>query len=388
MELSMFFEFSTANRIIFRPGGVENLGDIASEFGKKCLLIASANGSRVDKAVDLLEKSGVKTVVFSVSGEPTVDMVLRGVERGLSEQVELVASFGGGSVIDTGKAISALLTNPGDIYDFLEVIGKGLPIQKKPLPFIAIPTTAGTGSEVTRNAVLILKDQKVKVSLRSSMMIPTVALVDPELTLTVPPAVTAATGMDALCQVIEPYVSKKANCIVDMFCENAIPRAASALLRAYQNGEDREARIDMAWVSLLGGLSLANAGLGAVHGFAGPIGGMFNAPHGAVCARLLPVAMEVNIQAMQERESENISLNRYKQIARLVTGDHTAGYSEGIAWIYNLCQALNIPGLGQFGITEQDIPEIINKAQAASSMKANPIQLRGDELIKILKNAL
>jgi alcohol dehydrogenase class IV len=251
-----------------------------------------------------------------------------------------------------------------------------------------VPTTAGTGAEVTRNAVLTVPEQRVKVSLRSPLMLPDVAIVDPELTYSMPPGVTAVTGLDALTQVIEPFVSHLANPLTDALCREGIQRAGHSLRRAYGNGRDADARRDMALASLMGGLALANAKLGAVHGFAGSIGGMFAAPHGAVCARLLPYTMVANVQALQSRQPENPALPRYAEIARILTGDSSATVQDGVQWIQSLCADLQIPGLAAYGLTTDDLPTIVNKSKNASSMKGNPIQLSEAELTHILEQAL
>ena len=252
---------------------------------------------------------------------------------------------------------------------------------------IAIPTTAGTGSEVTRNAVLGSLEHKVKASLRAASMLPTVALVDPELTYTVPPDVTASTGLDAFTQCLEPFVSSRANPLTDSLCREGMQRAARSLRRAYENGEDAAAREDMAVASLFGGLALANAGLGAVHGFAGPIGGMFPAPHGAICARLLPWVMEANVRALQQRSPLAPALARYDEIGRLLTGNPAATATDGVAWVQALAELLRVPPLSRFGVTPADFPEIVAKSQQASSMKANPIALTDAELTGILWQA-
>ena len=264
--------------------------------------------------------------------------------------------IGGGSALDAAKAIAALLTNAGDLFDYLEVIGRAQPLVHPAAPCIAIPTTAGTGSEVTRNAVLSSPEHRVKVSLRSAYMLPRVALVDPELTYELPPSVTAATGLDALTQLIEPYVSPRANPVTDGMCVEGIRRAARSLRRAVENGRDTSAREDMALASLFGGLALANAGLGAVHGFAGPMGGMFPAPHGAVCAALLPHVMETNLRALRSRAPSSESLSRYSELGPLLTGRTQATADDAVQWIHELVTALHIPRLKSYGITSADIP--------------------------------
>ena len=275
----MNFEFATATRIVFGSGKLAEAGSIARGLGQRALLVTGADPARAARLGELLDKAGVEFVTFAVAGEPSVALAVAGAELARTGRCELVIACGGGSVIDAGKAIAALATNLGDPLDFLEVVGRGQPLRAAPLPFIAIPTTAGTGAEVTRNAVLAVPEQRVKVSLRSPLMLPRVALVDPELTLGLPPALTASTGLDALTQLLEPFVSGRANPFTDALCRDGLRRCARSLRRAFHDGQDAAAREDMALASLFGGLALANAGLGAVHGFAGPIGGMFPAPH-------------------------------------------------------------------------------------------------------------
>ena len=295
--------------------------------------------------------------------------------------------FGGGSSLDSAKAISALLTNTGELMDYLEVVGKGQKIANPAAPMIALPTTAGTGTEVTRNAVISSPEHHVKVSMRSPLMIPSVAIVDPELTLTMPPSVTASTGMDALTQVIEAYVSSRANPMTDVIAAEGIKRGAQSLLAAYQNGQDLTAREDMALTSLFGGLALANGGLGAVHGFAGPIGGMFQAAHGAICASLLPYVMKYNARVIQSLSGMDALLQRFRQVAAWVTGNPNASIDEGVKWLEDLAKSLQIPGLHDIGIERADFPRIIEKSKASSSMQKNPVKLDERILEAILDEA-
>ena len=270
----MNFEFATAQRIIFGSGASAKAGEIARGLGARALVVHGRNRERVAFLLDQLSAADIASTTLAVTGEPTIADALSGMEIARQFACNVVIACGGGSVLDAGKAISALLTNPGDPLDYLEVIGRGQPLTRQPAPFIAIPTTAGTGSEVTRNAVLASPEHEVKVSMRSPMMLPAVAIIDPDLTHSLPSALTASTGLDALTQVIEPYVSTKANPLTDAICGEGMMRAARSLQRAYDHPDDAEARADMAVASLCGGLALANAGLGAVHGFAGPFGGM------------------------------------------------------------------------------------------------------------------
>jgi alcohol dehydrogenase class IV len=353
-------------------------------FGKSARAV-----QRAEPLFIALTANGVDYNTFSIAGEPTVKTIMQGTQ----ERCDLVIGFGGGSVIDTGKAISALMANGGDVLDYLEVIGRGKPLAKQAAPFIAIPTTAGTGSEVTRNAVLGSKGSSqgspelhVKVSLRSALMLPRVALVDPTLTHDLPPALTASTGLDALTQLIEAFVCVRANPMTDAICREGMQRAARSLSRAYEDGQDSEAREDMSLAALLSGMALANAGLGVVHGLAAPIGGMFGVPHGAVCAALLPYAMAVNVRVVRARGSA--SVQRFDEVARMLTGIERAKADDGVVWLLELHEALRIPRLSSYGVTDGDFAEITEKALASNSMKGNPITLGFSELREILAAAL
>lgn len=384
----MVFEFATATRIVFGSGSLKEVAPSAAGLGRRALVATGSSPDRSVALADSLRTAGVEVVVFAVPGEPTIELVRQGTELARRERCDLVIAFGGGSAIDGGKAIASLITNPGDPLDYLEVVGKGNKLTSLPAPFIAVPTTAGTGSEVTRNAVLGSPEHKVKASLRSPHMLPRLAVVDPDLTLDLPPAITASTGLDALAQLIEPYVSVRANPMTDMFCLEGIHRAARALPRAFEDGHHRQARTDMAFASLLGGLALANAGLGAVHGFAAPIGGEFPAPHGAVCAALLPHVMDANIQALRTHAPDGDALRRYWTVASILTQDSNVAPEEGAAWIAQLCLRLRIPRLSSYGLCEGDVRGLVERASRASSMKGNPVVLSAGELHKALTRAL
>ena len=384
----MRFEFATSTRILFGPGEVREVAPAAKEMGGRALLVLGRSPESAAILIDALKGRGIGCVSLAIHTEPSVALVGQGVELARQEQCDLVIAFGGGSAIDAGKAIAALLTNGGELSDYLEVIGKGQPLRNPPVPFIAVPTTAGTGSEVTRNAVLASAEHRVKVSLRSPMMLARLAVVDPELTLDLPPALTASTGLDALTQLIEPYVSIRATPLTDGLCLEGLRRVSRSLRRAYHCGRDVTAREFMSLASLLGGLALANAGLGVVHGFAAPVGGMFDAPHGAICAALLPHGMAVNIRASRARAPESETLRRYETVARLLTGKPDAVAEEGVEWVRQLCRELQIPPLSSYGIQERDVPTLVEKASKASSTKGNPLTLTMDELREVLTHAL
>jgi alcohol dehydrogenase class IV len=298
-----------------------------------------------------------------------------------------VIAQGGGSVIDAGKAVAVMLTNPGDVLDYLELVGGGKPLLEPGVPFVAVPTTAGTGAEVTGNAVLDVPEHQVKASLRSPYLRARLAVVDPELTRSVPPAVTAYTGMDALTQLIEPFVSNAANPLTDGVCREGLARAARSLASAYRDGSDLAAREDMALAALCGGIALANAKLGAVHGFAGVLGGATGQAHGALCARLLPFVMEANILAGEERGDPAVS-GRYLEIARTLTGNPDAVARDGVYWVRGLCDEMRIPPLREAGLTVDDFGRLIPLARRASSMRGNPLVLSDEELRGILEAAL
>lgn len=380
------FEFATAQRIIFGEGKLREITTIASEFGQRALVIVGGNVERAKPLFDRLDEAKITHTAFKVASEPDIQLVKAGLALVRETDAEMVISFGGGSAIDTGKAIAALATNFGDVLDYLEVIGKGQKLVNPPLPFVAIPTTAGTGAEVTRNAVIASPEHKRKVSLRSPLMLPRVALVDPELTYGLPKEITAYTGMDALTQVIEPFVSNMANPLTDAICREGMRYGAGKLSYAYEVG-DPEARHEVALMSLFGGLALANAKLGAVHGFAGVLGGMYDAPHGAICAALLPYATEVNLRAMNQRAADNPATWRYDEVAQLLTGRADAGAQDAVAWLAELLSKLAIAPLRTYGIQQDDFAEIVAQSANSSSMKGNPIVLTDDELTEILEKA-
>lgn len=384
----MKFEFMTANRIIVETGGIQRLGQLVKPFGTHALLVCRGHGKSTDLAMEKLEASTLKVTPAYVRGEPTIDALNQILATAKKNQIDVVVSVGGGSVLDTGKMIAALMTNHGDIMDYVEVIGKGVPITERSLPFIAVPTTSGTGAEVTKNGVVSSPEHQVKVSLRSPYMLPDLVLVDPELTISVPKDVTASTGLDALTQVLEPFVSNMANPITDAIAIEGLKRISRSLKTAFHHPNDIQAREDMAIGSLFGGLALANAKLGAVHGFAGVIGGMFPIPHGVVCAALLPHTVDINIKALKKRAPDHPSLRKFDEAARIMTNDPTANATDGVVWLQTLCNELQIPGLSDYGIQTEHFGDIIEKSKNASSMKGNPIKLTDEELRIILERAL
>jgi alcohol dehydrogenase class IV len=382
------FELATAGRIVFGCGVADEVGALARDLGRHALLVSGRSSARGDRVRSLLSSAGMATTTWTVSHEPTLATIEEGVAAARTADCDLVVAVGGGSVLDSAKAVAALAASDAALLDHLEVIGGGAPLTYPSLPCIALPTTAGTGSEVTRNAVLASPEHRVKVSLRSPVMLPRLAIVDPELTFDLPPALTASTGLDALTQVIEPYVSRRANPVTDAWCVAGMRRAATALVRACHDGRDREAREQMSLTSLYGGLALANAALGAVHGFAGPIGGMFHAPHGAICAALLPHVVAGNIRALDARATDRTVRSRFDEIGRLLTGRPGADAEDGVRWLLALVAELQIPPLRHYGVTSDHVDAIVDQSTRASSMKGNPIDLTRDELAAILSAAI
>jgi alcohol dehydrogenase class IV len=383
----MQFEFSTASKIIFGPGKLNNIRSLVSDFDTPILVVSGAPTSIESRLLNLLDIVEAEMII-RIGNEPSVDAIGKVFDQARKLSPSVIVGIGGGSTIDTAKVISVLLTNPGELTDYLEVIGINKPLSNPGIPLIAIPTTAGTGSEVTRNAVIASPKFRMKVSMRSPYLLPTMALVDPELTLTLPPSKTAITGLDALTQLIEPYTSNNSNALTDGLCVEGIQRVGHSLRRAFDLGTDIHAREDMSLAALFSGICLANAKLGAVHGFAGVIGGETGAHHGAICASLLANVMKINYKALSAREPGNQVINRYLMTSKLLTGNPQASVDEGIEWIRSFCDHAGILPLSALGVTDKQIPDIISKAKMASSMRGNPILLNENELTEIMQMSL
>jgi alcohol dehydrogenase class IV len=380
----MSFEFATAGRLIVGPGRAAELPSVLAGLGSRALVVT---GSRPDGHAGLLAGLSLPAAVVTVSGEPTTESARAATATAREHGADVVAAIGGGSVIDLAKAVAMLLGNGGDPLDYLEVIGAGRRITRAAVPLVAVPTTAGTGAEVTANAVLASPAHRVKASLRSALMIPRVAIVDPLLTVSCPQPVTAASGLDALTQCLEPFVSPRANALTDCLARAGLRRAAAGLRRAYADGTDIEARADMALCSLLGGMALANAKLGAVHGLASAVGGTADVPHGAACAALLAPVVEANVRALRSAQPGGAALARYAEAAQLLTGDPGAAIEDGVAWIRATVTQLQIPGLREFGLRPEDFGDITASAMRASSTQGNPVALAEHDLRAILAEA-
>lgn len=384
----MEFSFSTANEIRFGNGIVRSIADLLPAEINRCLFLKGSSTDRHEATLESLSASGRTVETASVTEEPTIDTIDLLVRQAKRFRPGVVIGIGGGSVLDAGKAVAALVANPGDLLEYLEVVGKGKPLTHPAIPYMAIPTTAGTGSEVTRNSVIGVPDKNVKVSLRSASMLPRWAVVDPELTYSLPQAIAAYTGMDALIQCLEAYLSRFANPLTDGIALEGLRRAAQSIRKACSETLDPAAKADMCVASLCSGIALANAKLGAVHGFAGPIGGMINAPHGALCSSLLLPVLRMNTEIARRRDPQGIVSRKLDQVAKVLTGNAAANAHYAIAWIDALIKDLQLKSLGDLGFQPSDIPAAVEMSANSSSMKGNPIDLDPADLREILEASL
>jgi len=385
--MGISFQFATSTQIIFENGSFKKVPDLIKKFGSKVFIVAGKNKVPAGQLSEWLNQTNTEFEIFRVFSEPTIHDIENGTDLAKKSGCNVVVGIGGGSVIDSAKAIAALATNKGALTDYLEIIGKGQKLDKTPLPSIAIPTTAGTGAEVTKNSVIKSTEHNVKVSLRSDLMFPNIAIIDPELTLTMPPLITASTGIDALTHLLETFVSCQSNQFIDMLCREGMKRISSSILRAFIDGNDLEARENMAMASMLGGMALANVKLGAVHGFAGPLGGMYPVPHGAVCACLLPAVMEINIATLKEQKMD-MQLHKFDEVASILTQNNYAVAQDGVIWVKEMVKKLKIPSLSDFSLSRESFAELIEKARNSSSMKGNPVELNYERLYEILNKSL
>ena len=378
------FSFATAARIMFGRGTAAQASGEILRYGKSVLVVHGANADRAKWLVQALEANGQIVSALPCGTEPTLAMLESGLAVARASGVDVVVALGGGAVIDLGKAIAALAPGTGTPLDHLEVVGRGLPLAAPPLPFIVLPTTSGTGAEVTKNAVIGIPDHARKVSLRDDRMLARLAIVDPALTDGCPRGVTLASGLDALTQVIEPYLSSRATPITDALCVSVISRAVPAL-QTLMAQDDPAARDTMAYVSLMGGMALANAGLGAVHGFAGVIGGTTGAAHGAICGALLPHVLAA-LKAQAGRGS--VLEQRLGQVENWIAPAFGAAPQAAFAALAAWSREQGLPGLRMLGVTDRSLADVAAQSAAASSMKASAIAFSTGQLIDILQAAM
>ena len=384
------FEFFGVGRVIFGLGESRRLGEVVAGLGRRAMVVYNGEGLG-ERIGSLVEAAGVACIVRRQRGEPVVAGVDAAVAEARAAGCDCVVGAGGGSAIDLAKAVAGLLTNGGSVVDYMEVVGKGQKIARPAAPWVAVPTTAGTGAEATRNAVIGLTERKFKSSMRSELLLPRAALIDPELGVGVPPAVTAASGMDAVCQLIESYTSTGAGPVTDALALRGIELATRALSAAWADGKNTSARADMALAAHLSGVTLTSAGLGAVHGFAAPLGANFPVPHGVVCAALLPHAIRANLAAAEPAADPAAMRGRYAEVGRRLAGremgdERAADYCAARAaeWV----RELGIPRLSEYGITAGHVSEMVQLAKKSSSMEFNPVVLTDQELAGVLEKAI
>lgn len=376
------FHFMTASRIIFGEGALVNSLTSLNQFGYSVLLVTGRDSQRAEPLIHYFKQQGMRYQQVAVHGEPLIAMVEELAAMGRKFRPDMVLAIGGGSVLDTGKALAALIPNQGSVYDYVEVVGRNVPLQAKPIPFIAVPTTAGTGAEVSKNAVLRSAQENVKVSLRSPDMLPDLAIVDPTLTYGMDPVMSGCCGMDAFTHLMESYVCGDPNPLTDMVCEEGLRRLAGAILPACED-DDPRARADMSFAALLGGMALANAKLGAAHGLASSLGGRLDAPHGLITAQLAPYVMQENVLAAREAGRGDV-LNRYRQLACILTGRMNAEIIDGVMWTKRTLKRLNLPYVSDYGLCEVSFDAVAEDALLSNAIKGNPLPLNKSRLLSIL----
>jgi alcohol dehydrogenase class IV len=386
------FQFSRLPKILFKNGAISQLPSIIQQYGTEIILVTGRNSflrsAIAARLLDDLKLKGIVVHLIAVPGEPSPELVDDAVNKFRNEKINLVTSIGGGSVLDAGKAIAAMMYRKESVTEYLEGIGT----KKHPgssLPFIAIPTTSGTGSEATKNAVISkVGADGFKRSLRHDNFVPDIALVDPELTLNCPEDITAASGMDCFTQLVESYLSDKSIEYTDALALEGLKAIKSSLLRSYTDGTDIDARVGMSFAALTSGICLANAGLGAVHGFASSVGGLFDIPHGLICGTLMASVNERNIRELRKRADSNPTLKKYRLLGELFSDVRSQSedyYVDSfISFLHTLTLQLNLPGLNKNQINEKDIEFICNNTE----MKNNPVKLTSEDLRDILKSRL
>lgn len=393
MQILQNFIFNRCPKIVFGPGEIVKLVPTVKTFGKKVLIVRGAESLKKSSlwktVLSSFEISNINFSEFVISGEPSPQLIDTAVREFIDKSIDCVLAIGGGSVLDGGKAISAMLPAGEHIIDFLEIVGNRKPSGKK-VPFIAVPTTSGTGSEASANAVLsVIGTSGFKRSLRHENYIPDVALIDPLITTTCPPNVTAASGMDALTQLLESFVSPKSSPFTDALISSALPFVAKHLVNAFHNGAtDIEARTGMSYASLVSGISLGNAGLGVVHGLASIIGGHFPIPHGVICGTLVGSAVEVTIYKLKKCDPHSLYLKKYAAAGRLLTNNNEQNDQDACEALINYLKSLTIsfciPLLSDFGITRSNLDIILNE----NCNKNNPVQLDKGEIKWLLSERI
>ncbi len=376
------FSLKLPSNIQFGRGSAEGAITWVKQHSRNTLLIHGESAGRSAWLAEQIEaENGIEVTHFACPREPDVPLVEAAVALGRDAGVDAIVGIGGGAVIDLAKAVAGLIPAAGETLDYLEVVGKGEALDEEPMPLLAIPTTAGTGAEVTANAVIGVPAARRKVSLRDPRLLANLAIVDPALTDNSPTHVTLASGLDAITQVIEPYISRQANAFTDLLCRDAIPRGLAAI-QLLMREENAAARDQMAWTSLCGGLALANAKLGAVHGLAGPLGGVSTAAHGAIAGVLLPWALAVNAAATTGETAQRID-----EVRRWISTAFGVSESSAFGYLAQWSCDQGLPRLREMGVDREQLVAIAESAQGSSSMRGNPVALSVEQLLEIMNNA-
>jgi alcohol dehydrogenase class IV len=377
------FQFMTSTRIIFGEGALQSSLSVFNQFGYSVLLVSGQNMDRARPVIEYLKAQNMRYQHVAIAGEPNITMVEETALVGRKFKPDMVVAIGGGSVLDMGKALAAIIPNQGDVYDYVEVVGRSVPIKTKPLPFIAIPTTASSGAEVTKNAVLRSGQDQVKVSLRSPEMLADVAIVDPTLTYGTDRLTSGRGAMDTFTHLMEAYVCGDPNPLTDMVCEEGLRRLNRSLFAACLE-DDYKARSDLSFAAMLGGMAITNAKLGAAHGLASALGGKLDAPHSVITARLAPHVMRENVVAAESQGRQDL-LSRYQKMAAILSDDPKAATEEGITWVENVLNRLELPQLRDFGVCATSFDTVVDDALKSVAIKGNPIPLTKERLMFILK---
>ncbi len=373
----------TAARIIFGEGALTSSLSLFNHYGYSVLLVTGRNHQRAAQVIGYLNSQNMRYQHVSVYGEPHITMVEETAVMGRRFKPDMVIAIGGGSVLDMGKALSAIIPNHGDVYDYVEVVGRNVPLKTKCLPLIAIPTTASTGAEVTNKAVLRSGQDKVKVSLRSPDILPDVAIVDPTLTYDTDVYLSGRGAMKTFTHLMESYVCGDPNPLADMVCEEGLRRLNRAIISGCLEN-DFKARADLSFAAMLGGMAISNTKLGAANGLASSLGGKVHAPHSVITARLGPFVMEENISAARQAGRSDL-LHRYRKIARIVSGNPDADEEDGVEWSRNMLERFHLPLLTEFDICSVSFEQVARDAMKSSSIKGNPLPLTEERLIRILQ---
>lgn len=377
------FQFMTSTRIVFGEGALQSSLSLFNQYGYSVLLVTGKRTERANPIIRYLKSQKMRYQHVAISGEPNITMVEETANMGRKFKPEIVVAIGGGSVLDTGKALAAIIPNQGDVYDYVEVVGRSVPLKTKPLPFIAIPTTASTGSEVTRNAVLRSGQDQVKVSLRSPDMLADMAIVDPTLTYGMDSYTSGRGAMDAFTHLMEAYVCGDPNPLTDMICEEGLRRLKKSILPACLN-DDFAARSDLSFAAMLGGMATTNAKLGAAHGLASALGGKLHAPHSVITARLAPHVMTENIRAAKVMQRNDV-LHRYAKVAQILTGRINAHIEDSVLWVNMMLDKLKLPELREFGVCSTSFEQVAEDALKSVAIKGNPLPLTEGRLVYILQ---